>query len=179
MKSLKFLVLMTAVFLFSVPSFAQKNTPEGTIAELVESAKKSDWGNVYACFSKPSAIALESMLKGFIQMAVAMAKNNPEQAKNSKLQAVLELEKYSGKEFFIKLMEANPDSKTMLNSFDSYEIKGKELKGSDKVILTIKTKAKEEPITLIKENSEWKIDITELMNKSMGGGSKQKEHKAN
>lgn len=171
MKKIRLILAIAMISIFTAVSCSKGGaSPEQAIDDLVKAAKAKDWGKVYDCFSKESTAKLETMLKGFIQLASQMAKMNPEAAKDPKMAQVLELEKLSGKEFFIKFFNTDADtSNKMLGEFDNYKVTKKEING-DKAKLTIKTANKEEETDFIKEDGRWKIDLTPKLNQALQQG---------
>ena len=160
----KMILIAAAAFAFSFSAFAIKTTPEETVMDLKKAASKSDWAEVYHCFSKDSQQALEKLLKMYVSIATTPTKKNPEAVKNNpQYQVLINLEKLTGVDFFVRIMEINPDSKKILGSFDQFEIIQNELVGN-KIALTLKTGTTVEKLFFIKENNQWKIDITNQLN---------------
>ena len=173
MKKIKLLLVIAMIAAFGAISCSKGGgNPEATIDKIIKAAKAKDWGGVYDCFSKESSNKMETMMKGFIQLAAQMAKMNPEAAKDPKMAQVLELEKATGKDFFVKFFNTDADSSNkMIGEFENYTVVKKEING-DKAKLTIKTGQKEDEVDFIKEDGMWKLDLTGKLNQALQQGGK-------
>jgi hypothetical protein len=76
----------------------------------------------------------------------------------------MELSNLTGKYFFVKLFEIDPDKTSEQFLPSEIKIIRTKIKG-DKATITIRTKDKgEEFIPMVKEDGRWKIDISEKLN---------------
>lgn len=171
MKKIKVLLVLGMIAVFAAISCSKNSeNPEATIDKMIKAAQSKDWDIVYDCFSKESTAKLETMMKSFIQLTTQMAKMNPEASKELKMDQLLELEKSTGKDFFIKAYSMNDDmTKQMIAEFENYTVTKKEITGN-KANLTIKTAQKEDEVEFIKEGGMWKMDLTGKLNQAAQQG---------
>lgn len=157
----KVLVLSIAVlFVFASCKKGSSDSPESVVKGMVEMAKAKNWGGIHDSLTKESTKKIEEMLKGIIAMVSSMAKTNPDALKDPKTAKLIELANLTGKEFFVKLIEIEPDKASSQFVGMDIQILKTDIQG-DKATVTVKSKEKaEEQIQLIKEDGKWKIDIT-------------------
>jgi hypothetical protein len=178
MKRLKSIVLMGLMVLFLLPACGgnKAGDPEQALRGMVQAAQDKDWGKVYDSFSKDSADQLEKMLKSFIQMAVGMAKMNPEAVKNNpQMKKMIELSELNGKEFFVKMFEIQPEmSNQIVNKMEDFKVLKKDVQG-ERAVLTIQSGGNQDTVPMVKEGGEWKIDLATKLKEQMSkmGQAKQ------
>ncbi|OHD14203.1 MAG: hypothetical protein A2Y41_05730 [Spirochaetes bacterium GWB1_36_13] len=171
MKKIKIALAALLSVLFIVSCKGGSDTPESAVKAAVEAVKAKNWGAVYEALSKDTTAKIETSLKAMINLMASMAQAGG--SEDPQVKKMLELKDLTGKDFFVKLVEANAsESDQFMAELNAFEVVKADIQG-DKATVTVKTASKpSEEIPMIKEDGKWKIDFAAKIAESMQQGGK-------